>query len=96
MKSSNDSALGWVGSAVNAILAGIQADEVLRYINISLAIITTIVTLAYTLYKWYKRAKADGKITADEIGEGIEIAKGGLDEIAEKLDNKKSESKEDD
>lgn len=95
MKSSNDTALGWAGSAVNAILAGIQVDEVLRYINISLAIITTIVTLAYTLYKWYKRAKSDGKITPDEIKEGIEIAKGGLDEIAEKLDNKKSESKED-
>ena len=95
MKSTNDTALGWIGSGINAILAGIQVDEVLRYINISLAIVTTIVTLAYTLYKWYKRAKADGKITADEIREGIGYVKDGVDEIKQIADNKGSHSKED-
>ena len=47
----------------------LQSDEVLKYINLVITILIGVVSLSYTIYKWYKRAKEDGKISSDEIEE---------------------------
>lgn len=86
-----DSVFGFIGSGIEFVLAAIQADEIFQIITFVLGILTSIVTLAFTLYKWYKAASADGKITKEEIKEGLDIVKDGIEEIGKKTDNKKSE-----
>ena len=47
----------------------LQSDEVLKYVNLVITILIGIVSLSYTIYRWYKKAKEDGKISSDEIEE---------------------------
>lgn len=65
MKDNNAPALA---SAVTAMLltAGItlEAVQIIYYILAGLAI---AFSLSFTIWKWYKVAKADGKITVEEI-----------------------------
>ena len=72
----------------------IQTDWVFQWIQLALAIACSLVLLAYRLWKWYKEAKADGKITGDEIKEGINIAIEGGKEIQEKIDESKKQKGE--
>ena len=55
-------------SGVTAMLltAGItlEAVQIIYYILAGLAI---VFSLSFTIWKWYKTAKADGKITVEEI-----------------------------
>ena len=65
-------AAGSAGTAIETVLAVSQTNEILRAIQIILSIITFLVTLAYTIWKWYKKAtdeNSDGgkKITKDEV-----------------------------
>ena len=64
--------VGYSTTAFETILAAGQADEILQVIQIALSIIAFIVTISYTIYKWYKKAtsnNSDGgsKITKDEV-----------------------------
>lgn len=73
-------AAGSAGTAIETVLAVSQTNEVLRAIQIILSIITFLVTLAYTVWKWYKKAtdeNSDGgkKITKDEIDELVDDVK---------------------
>ena len=54
-------------TAINWILTATQTDETLKTIQLILACITTAITIAYTIWKWYRKAKEDLKITEDEI-----------------------------
>lgn len=59
--------------AISATLA--QTKESFQIASLVLTCISVAISIAYTVYKWYKKASADGKITADEIKEGIEQIK---------------------
>lgn len=59
------------GDGILALLTASQTNELLQWISLALTILTTIVTLAFTIYKWWKKAKADGQITIDEVEELI-------------------------
>lgn len=62
-----------------AIALGIaQPELILKYIQFGLGIVATIISIAYSIYKWWKKASADGKITKEEINEGIEEIKKNL------------------
>ena len=61
------------GNGLTYVLAAIQSNEVLQYIEFGLSILLTIVILTYRVWKWYKEAKKDGKITKEEIDELGEI-----------------------
>ncbi len=75
-----DDAKGVIGSALTWALSINQINEVFSLIQIILATIVSAVTLAFIIYKWYKRATSEdsdggSKITKDEIenlGEEIE------------------------
>ena len=69
----------------------LQTDWIFQWVQLGLAIACSLVLLAYRLWKWYKEAKADGKITKEEIKEGLDIVSNGVDEIKDKLDNKKED-----
>lgn len=89
----NNELTGYVGSGFIAVLGALQIDEALKWVNLVLAIITAITTLAFTIWKWYKVAKSDGKITIDEIGDLAEKIKTEGDKIAEDVNKIKEESK---
>ena len=67
---------------VVAITLGItQGEELLRYIQLGLGVLATLISIAFSIWKWWKKASADGKITKDEIKELS-------DELKDKLDDK--------
>ena len=61
--------LNYLTSSFSWVLTLAQTNELFQTIMLILSAISTLVTLAYTLYKWYNKAMADGKITKDEIQE---------------------------
>ena len=82
---------GIVGTGVTAVGTGLQTNEVLQAISIVLTIIGSIITIAMALTNWWKNAKKDGKITKEEINEGVGIIVDGANEIKDKVKNKEEE-----
>ena len=65
-----------IGNGFTYVLAVIQTNELLQYIEFGLSILVTLVLLVYRIWHWYEEAKKDGKITAEEIKQlGDEIEK---------------------
>ena len=60
--------VSWVGSAVTFVTAGL-AQDIGQIVLMILGIISALVSLAYNIYKWWKKAKADGKIDEKELDE---------------------------
>ena len=81
------------GTALSAVGTGLQTSEVLQIISLVLTIIGSIITIVMAIMNWWKKAKADGKITSDEIQEGIEIIQDGLDDLKDKTKEDKEEDK---
>lgn len=57
-----------------------QGQELLSYIQLGLGIGATILSLGFTIWKWWKKASADGKIEKDEIKELSDDIKKTLDD----------------
>lgn len=70
MKNSNGASYG--ADILGAVFTAVQTDATLQIISLVLTIIATAFSIAFTIYKWYKSAKADGKITKDEIDDLID------------------------
>ena len=72
--------VGAGGTVIEAALAASQSNEILQAIQIILSIITFIITILYTIWRWYKNAiddNSDGgkKITKKEINELVDDVK---------------------
>lgn len=65
----NNVNMGFLGSATSWICTVVQTNEIFQCVMLVLSILSTLFTLAYTIYKWYNKAKEDGKITKQEIEE---------------------------
>ena len=63
-------------------LAIAQNEALLKYIQLGLGIFATLVSLAFTIWKWWKKASEDGKITKEEVDDLI-------DELNEDIDDKR-------
>lgn len=63
----NDNAKAIGGSCLTWVTTIAQTNEIFQLIQIILASIVSVLTIAFIVYKWWKSAKADGKITNDEI-----------------------------
>ena len=61
------------GNGLTYVLAALQQNEALQIIEFVLSAVLTVVILAYRLWKWFKEAKKDGKITKDELDEAGKI-----------------------
>ena len=72
------------GNAGLYVLTAVQDNPVFQTITLILSIITSIVLLAYRIWKWWKEAKKDGKITKEEIKDGIDIVASGVKDIVDK------------
>ena len=82
---------GIIGTSVSAVGTGTQTNETLQTISLILTIAGTIITMAMAILNWWKNAKADGKITKEEIKEGIDIISDGIEEIKDKTKDQKGE-----
>ena len=94
MMSPNKELIGAVcGTSVSAVGTGLQTSEVLQIISLVLTIIGSLITISMAIISWWKKAKADGKITSDEIQEGIKIVQDGLEDLKDKNKEDKEEDK---
>ena len=76
-----------IGCGGLGILTVLQTEQILRIANLILAIIISLLVLVSRIVEWWKKAKADGKIDADEVKEGVKIIEDGAKEIKEHIDN---------
>ena len=79
---------------LNVILTASQANERLQTIQLILNIISIIIIIAINLIRCYKQANKDGKITIDELEEGANIIKDGIDEIKNVIKDERNEENE--
>lgn len=63
----NSDYLSWTGTIFGTIFTATQTDQILQYISIAITIISTLFSIAFTIYRWHKNATKDGKVTSDEI-----------------------------
>lgn len=65
----HDEIVGWAGSTFGGIMTMLQTNETFQLIQAILSIVALIITILYTVWKWYRKASQDGKITKDEVDE---------------------------
>lgn len=68
-----------------------QTKEIFQIISLSVTILSVLVSLTLTLYKWYKTAKADGHITPDEIADAVQKTADAIDEVKDAVDGVKGD-----
>lgn len=77
--------LSEIFNGLQYLAVAVQPNETLQYIQLGLSIITSAVIITFKLWRWWKDATADGKITADEIKEGAQIVEEGAEEINDEI-----------
>ena len=70
-----------LGIGLQAIFTAIQTDEVLRWISFGFTLLSVILTIAYNIWRWYRKSKEDGKISMKEVDELGKIIKDGSDSL---------------
>lgn len=87
---------GTVGTMVSALSINVDnlhsIESIVAIICTVLGLLITIITsVVIPLCRWYAESKKDGKISADEVVEGVQKLKDGLQDIHEKLEDKSKE-----
>lgn len=86
--------LGSATSVVFASISWVEVNAILSAIASCLAILISLCTLIGLLVKWFKKANEDGKITIDEIEEGLQIVTDGMKEINDSIKKGEEDDKE--
>lgn len=84
--------LNVIGSAAAVAFTTMSWTEVniiLSSVASGLAILISICTLCSLIVKWFKKANEDGKITIDEIEEGLHIIESGAKDIKDQIEDRK-------
>ena len=76
------------GNGLMYILTATQTKKIFEIISLILAILISILIIVAKVINWYKQAKKDGKITSDEIKDGIDIIVDGAQDIKDKIEDK--------
>lgn len=81
---------GIFGTALSATGTATQTNETLQTISLIITIVGGLITLIIIpLYTWYKNAKKDGKITKEEIDDGLDTLQEGIKGIKDIVDDTK-------
>lgn len=81
---------GCIGTALSALGTALQTNEILETISLVITIIGGVITfIVVPILNWYKHAKKDGKIDADEIKEGLDIIVDGSERVKDEIDKEK-------
>ena len=78
-------------TTLSGVLTALQTDEVFKWVGFILTLLSALVGIAYRIWHWYKDAKEDGKITADEVKKLGEIVKSGTDEVIDIITTKEDD-----
>jgi len=70
-----------LGEALAICGTAIQTNDILQIISLIISIVGGCITIAVGLSNWWHKAKADGKITKEEINEGLNIINSGVENI---------------
>lgn len=70
-----------LGIGLQAIFTAVQTDEVLRWISFGFTLLSVILTIAYNIWRWYRKSKEDGKISMKEVDELGDIIKDGSNSL---------------
>lgn len=87
---------GTVGTMISALAINVDnlrsIESIVAIVCTSLGLLITIITsLIIPLCKWYARSKKDGKISADEVVDGVETLKDGLQNLKDKIEEEHKE-----
>lgn len=77
---------GVTGTLICSILTALQTEHVMQIIQLVCTILCALATMAYTLWRWHRKAMADGKLTTKEINEGIKIVEDTAKDLQEQID----------
>lgn len=77
--------------SVAILSTAIQPDRTLQIISMILTILSLTLSLIIKLINWYRQAKADTKITKEELNEAVEITKDGIEKINETIKEHKDD-----
>lgn len=80
------------GNAFTYILAYFQTNEALQWIEFILGVLTSIVLIGYRLWVWWTEAHKDGKITKEELKDGLDILVDGKKDVEDKIKKKKGDN----
>lgn len=81
---------GGVGTTLSAIGTALQTNEILQTISLIITIVGALISMIIIpISNWYRNAKKDGKITKEEVKEGLETLQEGIEGVKETLDDKK-------
>ena len=86
---------GGIGTGLAAVGTATQLNEVLQTISLVITILGALVSFVVVpLLSWYRNAKKDGKITADELKDAAEALKDGLDKTKQSIKGSQTEDKD--
>lgn len=71
----------FLAEGASVVLTASQTNNVFQTISLILTIIATLFSIISRIVIWYRKAKADGKITKDELKEGAEIVNDEINKI---------------
>lgn len=92
MSSGKGGIIGIISTLFSGIGTALQTDEILQIISLCITIAGGIVSLIIIpILNWHKGAKADGKITKEEIDEGVKIIQNGVNSIKDEVDKNKNQ-----
>ena len=83
---------GTIGTALSIVGTAMQTNEILETISLVITIIGGVITfIVVPILNWYRHAKKDGKIDADEIKEGLDIIVDGSERVKDEIDKGKDD-----
>ncbi len=83
---------GSIGTALSAVGTATQTQEVLQIISLVITIIGGIITfILMPLLAWFKEAKKDGHIDADELNEALKTIEDGSKKVEKEINKKKGQ-----
>ena len=84
-------ALEICGNGIMYILTVTQTKEVFELISLILSIAISVLIIVSKLVTWFRKSKADGKITSEEVKDAVDIVSNGVNDIKNKIDKEKKE-----
>lgn len=79
--------INYIANTVACITTALQSDEIFSYVSLLLTILSIVVSLAFTIYRWYKVATTDGRIDNEEIDELMKYINEDVNEINDAVNN---------
>lgn len=85
-----DLLIGTAGTLTSAVGTATQTNDILRIVSLVITIVGAIITyVGIPLFNWWKKSRQDGKITKEELKEGVHIITDGSEKVKEAVDKTK-------